>query len=140
MVRKEFVKKTGAAALLLSMGFFLESCSDDSGEMTPDNDNTISFDKSASPFDVLQSNDGWLLHPSENILLVNVGGVIRALTSVCTHSGCNDDWTYNSSSFTCNCHGSMFSNKGVVTSGPASSNLKEYKVEVEGNTVTISVS
>lgn len=144
MVRKEFVKKTGAAALLLSMGIFLESCSDDSEEMTPDNgdndNNIISFDKSSSPFDVLQSNDGWLLHPSENILLVNVGGVIRALTSVCTHSGCNDDWTYSGSSFTCNCHGSMFNNKGEVTSGPASSNLKEYKVEVDRDFVSINVS
>jgi Rieske Fe-S protein len=145
MKRKEFVKKTGAAALLLSMGILLESCNDDSSEMMPDNtdDNNvkiISFDKTASPFDVLQNNDGWLLHPSENILLVNVGGVIRALTSVCTHSGCNDDWTYNSQSFTCNCHGSIFSNKGEVTRGPATSNLKEYKVEVEGDTVNISVS
>lgn len=145
MKRKEFVKKTGAAALLLSMGIFLESCNDDSNEMMPDDtdgndDKIISFDKTTSPFDVLQNNDGWLLHPSENILLVNVGGVIRALTSVCTHSGCNDDWTYSSSSFTCNCHGSIFNNKGEVTRGPATSNLKEYKVEVDNDMVKISIS
>lgn len=148
MKRKEFVKKTGAAALLISMGLMLDSCTDDSEEMTPDDDNddgddddnTVTFNLAQDPFDVLQNDDGWLLHPSENILLVNVGGDIRAFTSVCTHSGCVDDWTYASSSFTCNCHGSMFNNKGEVTSGPAASNLKEYGVEVEGESVTITIS
>jgi len=146
MKRKEFVKKTGAAALLISMGVMLDSCTDDSEEMTPDddkdvdeNDETVTFDLNQDPFDVLQNNDGWLLHPSENILLVNVGGDIRAFTSVCTHSGCVDDWSYSSSSFICNCHGSMFNNQGQVTSGPAASNLKEYGVNVDGDSVTITV-
>ncbi len=145
MKRKEFVKKTGAAALLISMGIMLDSCTDNSEEVNPDDDNddsgdnTVAFDLKQDPFDVLQNDDGWLLHPSENILLVNVGGDIRAFTSVCTHSGCVDDWSYSSNSFICNCHGSMFNNQGEVTSGPAASNLKEYGVDVDGDSVTITV-
>lgn len=143
MNRLEFVRKSGAAALLISMGISLESCNDDSEDLMPTDDmddQAISFNLNADPFDALQNEDGWLLHPEENILLVNVAGTIRAFTSVCTHSGCNDDWTYGNSTFTCNCHGSMFNNKGEVTSGPAASNLKEYSVDVDGVNVTITVS
>ena len=147
MNRKEFVQKTGAAALLVSMGLFLDSCTDSSEEVNPDDDmngddkegNIISFDLNENPFDALKTDDAWLLHPSENILILNVGGDIRAFTSVCTHSGCVDDWSYGSSTFTCNCHGSQFDNQGKVTKGPASSDLKEYSVEVDGDTVNINV-
>jgi Rieske Fe-S protein len=146
MKRIDFVKKSGAAALLISFGISLNSCKDDSEEIVPDNqddnenENTISFDLSENPFDVLQTADGWLLHPSENILILNVAGELRAFTSVCTHSGCVDDWTYGSGQFTCNCHGSMFNDQGEVTRGPATGNLKEYTVNVDGNTVKISTS
>jgi len=143
MKRLEFVRKSGAAALLISMGLALESCNDDAEDLMPkndtDDDQIIIFDLNTSPFDVLKNEDGWLLHPKENILLVNVGGTIRAFTSVCTHSGCNDDWTYGNSTFTCNCHGSMFNNKGEVISGPASSNLKEYGVTVDKNLASITL-
>lgn len=146
MKRKEFVRKTGAAALLLSLGIMLEGCKDESEDINPDdgqdegNANTVSFDLNTNPFDALQTADGWLLHPSENILLLNVAGVIRAFTSVCTHSGCVDDWTYGSGQFTCNCHGSMFNDKGEVTRGPAATNLKEYAVKVDGNVVEVLIS
>ena len=140
MKRKEFVKKTGAAALLLSMGVLLESCSDDSEDMLPgDDDDVVSFDLNTSPFDVLQNNDGWLLHPQENILLVNVNNDIRAFTSVCTHTGCTDNWSYTNSNFVCGCHGSGFNNSGAVTSGPATSNLREFTVKVENDQVDIIV-
>ena len=144
MKRKEFVKKTGAAALLMSLGVFMNSCSDDSDDMVMDdpltNDdpsNLVSFRLNENPFDILLAEDSWLLHPKENILLVNVNGVIRAFTSVCTHSGCNDDWSYDNSQFRCNCHGSLFNNKGEVTQGPAIRNLKEFSVNIENGNVEI---
>ncbi len=147
MKREEFIRKSGAAALLISMGVLLDGCSDDSDDMKPDDDNdmeqddpkTVTFDLNTEPFDTLKIDDSWLLHPKENILLVNVNGSIRAFTSVCTHSGCSDQWSYTSPTFVCACHGSNFNNKGEVTKGPAASNLKEYPVEVDGSAVTISV-
>lgn len=146
MKRIEFVRKTGAAALLISMGISLESCNDDTDDMMPDDmpgdnddDDVVSFNLADSPYDVLKDADSWLLHPQENILLVNVDGSIRAFTSVCTHSGCNDDWEYGNSTFTCNCHGSKFNNKGEVTSGPATANLREFSVDVQNDAVTITV-
>lgn len=139
MNRKDFLQKTGATALLISMGVLLDGCSDDAEDLTPDDGKTVSFSLAGSPFDTLKTTDSWLLHPTENILLVNVNSIIRAFTSVCTHQGCVTDWTYNSPTFTCNCHGSKFNNKGEVTAGPAASNLKEYQVKVEGDDVTIAV-
>jgi cytochrome b6-f complex iron-sulfur subunit len=139
MNRKDFIQKTGAAAIMMSMGVLIDGCTNDTNEVTPDNGKTVTFNLANSPYDVLNTTDGWLLHPVENILLVNVNGVIRALTSVCTHAACVDDWTYSSPTFTCTCHGSTFNNKGEVTAGPAVSNLKEYAVKVDGATVTITV-
>jgi cytochrome b6-f complex iron-sulfur subunit len=121
------------------MGVLIESCTSDTNDVVPDNVKTVTFSLASSPYDVLDTVDSWLLHPAENILLVNVNGAIRAFTSVCTHQACVTDWTYNSPTFTCNCHGSKFNNKGEVTAGPAASDLKEYQVKVEGDDVTIAV-
>jgi Rieske Fe-S protein len=140
MNRKDFIQKTGAATLLVSMGVLIDSCTSDTNDVIPDNVKTVTFSLTNSPYDVLNTADSWLLHPTENILLVNVNGAIRAFTSVCTHASCVTDWTYSSPTFTCTCHGSKFNNKGEVTAGPAASNLKEYAVKVEGDVVSISVS
>ena len=145
MKRKEFVHKTGAAALLMSMGILLESCGDDSEDMVPDDDDmdqdddesTISFSLNDNTYSGLRNEDSWMLHPDENILIVNVAGTIRAFTSVCTHSGCVDDWSYSGSTFTCNCHGSMFDNAGKVTNGPATRDLQEFSVSTNNDTVEI---
>jgi cytochrome b6-f complex iron-sulfur subunit len=140
MNRKDFIHKTGAAAILVSMGVLIDGCTSDTNDVTPDNGKMVTFNLANSPYNVLNTVDSWLLHPTENILLVNVNGAIRAFTSVCTHASCVTDWTYSSPTFTCTCHGSKFNNKGVVTEGPAASNLKEYTVKVDGDIVSITVS
>lgn len=147
MKRIEFVKKTGAAALIISMGISLNSCDDESEDIMPDDDqednsnaSKLSFDLNDDPYDALKNTDSWLLLKDSNILIVNVDGNIRAFTSVCTHSGCNDSWSYSNSQFTCICHGSKFNNKGEVVQGPASSNLAEYSVSTDDNIVEITIS
>ncbi|MEM6299994.1 MAG: Rieske (2Fe-2S) protein, partial [Bacteroidota bacterium] len=136
MTRKDFLKNVGAAALLVSLGVSLESCSSaDDDEITPtptpdDDDDTedggdesgnegITFSLSESPFDTLQTFDAWLLHPDENILLANVNGTIRAFTSVCTHSGCSRSWQFDNARARCTCHNSIFDQDGSRVSGPA---------------------
>ena len=145
MKRKEFVHKTGAAALLMSMGAFLGSCSDDSDDMLPDDDmdddddTKITFDLNDNTYSGLKNEDSWMLHPQENVLIVNVDGNIRAFTSVCTHSGCVDDWAYAGSMFICNCHGSRFDNAGKVTNGPATRDLEEFSVSTNNDIVEITI-
>lgn len=138
MNRKHFIQQIGAAALLASLGVSLESCEKE--EVPPDNTSReITFDISTSPFTALANDDGWLIHPSEDILLVNVGGTIHALSAVCTHNGCNNSWSYSAPEFTCGCHGSRFNNNGGVTNGPAQSPLRKFAVSVQGTMVTVTV-
>ncbi len=137
--RKEFLQKAGAAALLTSMGISLISCGDDDDTSTPDvgGDTGITFDISSGVFQSLQAEDAWLLHPVENILIVNVAGSLRAFTSVCTHSACTRDWAFTGELARCTCHGSEFDNRGQVVTGPANRALAEFSVSQDGNIVTI---
>lgn len=142
MDRKDFLKGASAATVLAMFGLSLESCSGDDSP-TPNNNTggggslRVTFELTSAPYDELANNGGWLLHPSEDILMVNVGGTISAFSSRCTHTGCTRDWTFPNNNFRCNCHGSIFDTFGSVVSGPASSSLLGMNVTREGNTVTI---
>jgi thiosulfate dehydrogenase [quinone] large subunit len=143
MDRKDFLKNASAATALAFFGLSLESCSSDSEDTDPNPNpggggNEVSFNLTDSPFNALASDGGWLLHPDENILLVNVGGTISAFSSRCTHTGCTRDWSFPSSQFQCNCHGSRFDTSGNVTVGPASSPLLRKTVTRDGDKVTVS--
>ena len=60
-------------------------------------------------------------------------GGLYALSTICTHAGC--DISYNGSISTsglfCGCHGSQFSPNGDPISGPARSPLTHYAVAVD---------
>jgi cytochrome b6-f complex iron-sulfur subunit len=47
-----------------------------------------------------------------------------AISSVCTHLGCNVRWEESSEGFECPCHGSSFDKDGNNTGGPAPKPLK----------------
>lgn len=153
MNRKDFIKTASLATILTMTGLTLQSCSSDSEDTDPTNGNdddnnngntgggsasTISFSIEDSPFNALQQNQGWVLHPQNDILLVTVGSTISAFTSVCTHSGCSRDWDFNQV-FTCSCHGSQFDTNGSVVTGPATSALRKLTVARDGNTVTVTL-
>ncbi|MFT6941141.1 MAG: cytochrome b6-f complex iron-sulfur subunit [Cyclobacteriaceae bacterium] len=139
MKKRDFVKKVSAAALLTSIGVSLESCSPGS---IPEPDGTISTDPividiAQSPFLDLQNDQGWALDAENSLLLVNLGGVITALTSVCTHAGCNTQWQYGNQIFICMCHNSRFDTRGNVTAGPATAPLLKFGVTQSGTILTI---
>lgn len=148
MERKQFVQNLGAVALLASLGISLESCSDDESP-SPNGQNSgsnsgansgssaISVDISSGVFAPLQNEDSWVLHPSQNILLVNVEGVISAFSSVCPHSACARDWEKSGENLRCTCHGSEFGFDGSLVKGPAGRGLTRLSVNTDGNTVTI---
>lgn len=58
-------------------------------------------------------------------------GVTHAYTAVCPHLGCIVQWNEDEKSFDCPCHGSRFTNEGVVINGPASTNLKKFDIKEE---------
>ena len=135
MKRKEFLKQAGALVTITVMGG-LSSCSDDLPE--PGLDMEVTIDLNQVPFDILTTEGNWVLHPDENIILVNWQGEIRAFTSVCTHSQCSRAWVFGGAEATCTCHGSKFDWKGSVIQGPAKSDLVNFNIAADGNLLTIS--
>lgn len=138
MDRKTFLKKAGAITALTSLGLTIESCEEDEGQdLYPRLPEPLVIDMSVSPFDEIFTRN-WLLHPDQNVLIVNWAGEIRAFTSVCTHEQCARDWVFGRGVFTCTCHTSQFDYTGAVVSGPAVRNLAEYSVVREEDILTIS--
>jgi cytochrome b6-f complex iron-sulfur subunit len=59
-----------------------------------------------------------------------------ALTAICTHEGCTITG-YESSTYTCPCHGSQFSTSGGVLRGPAGRSLQSFGTTFANPTLTI---
>jgi glycine/D-amino acid oxidase-like deaminating enzyme/nitrite reductase/ring-hydroxylating ferredoxin subunit len=54
---------------------------------------------------------------------------LRAFSAVCPHLGCIVQWNADEKSFDCPCHGSRFSSDGVVTNGPAKTDLSKLHIK-----------
>ncbi|NBC05027.1 MAG: Rieske 2Fe-2S domain-containing protein [Bacteroidetes bacterium] len=157
--RKRFLKTAGSTALFAFMGIGFYGCgsptsTDDdniinetppgddgdnnSGVTITNNGNTVEIDLTKGDVAALTSSGGWLLINAASVLIVNIDdSVFRAFTSVCTHQGCSDDWSFSDNLFICNCHDSRFNTNGEVVRGPANSDLDEFDVDVEGDIITV---
>ncbi len=149
--RREFIERAGLTAVMTAFGLtFFTACSDseDANPNTPPpssgsptgngiaiSGNTIRIDLAVQTG--LVATGGWLLVIDAQTLVVNVGGSYRAMTSVCTHSACDRNWTFSSNRFTCTCHGSQFDTSGNVLTGPATQPLQSFTAAVSGNVLTI---
>lgn len=51
------------------------------------------------------------------------------VSAECTHLGCTIKWNRDENSWDCPCHGSRFTQTGIVINGPANSNLNHYKIK-----------
>jgi len=142
--RREFLKKAGGFAIMGLFGTsFFTSCSDDTedpinvdsnSEGINVNGDIITIDLSI--IEELNSSGGWLLITEAQTLVVNDGS-IKALTSVCTHSNCDRNWSLSNGNFRCSCHGSIFSTDGEVITGPATRPLTQFDVSIDGDILTI---
>ncbi len=149
--RRQFIEKAGLATVMSTFGIsFFTSCvsSEDPDDPTPTtppttttpNGITISGNTVQVNLTIqnkLAASGGWLLITSAKTLVANLNGTYVALTSVCTHSGCFDSWSFTNSRFTCTCHNSIFDTAGKVVQGPAGQPLDVYSTSVSGTTLTI---
>jgi len=145
--RRKFLETAGMSVVLSTLGAaFLTSCSstDDADPtvppVNPGNGITISGNTTTIDLNIqqtLKTPGNWLLITNNRTLVANISGSFVALTSVCTHSGCFDSWTFGSNRFTCTCHGSVFDGSGRVLTGPASSPLQEFTTQVTGTNLVI---
>jgi len=137
MDRKLFIQHLGATALLASLGVTLESCEEEEKVEPVDPDSLVMIDLSRDEFSNLNEEEGWVLHPDEDILLINVGGVISAFSSACPHASCTRDWNFIDAKFQCKCHGSEFETDGSLVKGPATEGLQRLTVTPNGDTLTV---
>ncbi|PZV83155.1 Rieske-like 2Fe-2S protein [Algoriphagus aquaeductus] len=149
--RRKFIEKAGLATIMSTFGVaFFTSCSstEDADPNNPNNPpsgdqpNGITISGTTVRIDLsvqtrLAASGGWLLIQNARTLVANVNGSYVAMTSVCTHSGCFDSWTFANNRFTCTCHGSVFDPSGRVLQGPAASPLQQYTTQLSGTTLTI---
>lgn len=118
MNRREFVSAGAAALGLVVIGV-------DPAAAAPGMGGTIDVGTLADyPSDAI--SDKFL--KQHKILVARSGDQIFAMTSKCTHKGC--DLNLKDSAIKCKCHGSAFSNYGTPTAGPAKVALSRYAIKL----------
>ena len=138
MNRRELIRSIAAGtATVFIVPSFLSSCQEDQPE--PDNpDNELTIDLTVPNNSSLSSEGGSKVF--DDVIVINTGEGFIALSSVCTHQGCQVTYNHGTENLPCPCHGSVFSTTGAVLNGPASSPLKKFDVMQEGDILTVDLS
>lgn len=144
MTRRDLINRiTIGGITFLVMPSVITSCSkpaDDNQGTTPGGTappaGKITIDLTDVKYSSLNTTGGFAV--VQNVIVANLGnGAWAALSSVCTHQGCEISYNPSVNNFPCPCHGSIFSTTGAVVNGPASTALKSYTVTKSGNILTI---
>ncbi|MFV5701852.1 ubiquinol-cytochrome c reductase iron-sulfur subunit [Flavobacterium sp. XS2P12] len=139
MNRKEFFARAGfgAAAVLLPAciaGLSSSCSSDDSLSPTPA-PTGVDFNVDVSS-GTLATNGGFMV-TNGIVIAKTLAGSFIAVSAACTHEGTNVNYNSSGNNFICPNHNSEFTSVGVVTKGPATSNLKQYNTSLSGNTLRV---
>ncbi len=68
------------------------------------------------------------------------GGDVAAVTTKCTHKGCDVGYSEEKNRIVCPCHGSEYDTKGSNLEGPAKRPLRAYAVRIDRSSVVVRVS
>ena len=71
------------------------------------------------PYENVQNEQGEVLTDKHIALYRDGQGQLHAITSICTHRGCDVHWNNADRVWDCPCHGSRFAPNGEVIRGPA---------------------
>jgi cytochrome b6-f complex iron-sulfur subunit len=138
MDRKDFLSQVGvgAAAFLapICLGG-IAGCGKSSKDSTPSAPSNVDFTLDVSS-GALASNGGYLV--SQGILVARTNsGTFLAVSAACTHEGTSVTYNAANNNFVCPNHGAKFSSSGMVTLGPATTNLKSYNTSLTNSTLRI---
>lgn len=146
MERKEFIKTCGLVCLSgTALAVFLESCGTAAyfAQSSMVN-NQIAIKKAEFSYlkkeKPVQRKFVMIKHPSHELpicIYKHSEDEYTALYTECTHKGC--EVKPNDNFIVCPCHGSEYTNKGVVQNPPAERNLKQFKVTSDSENIYIHV-
>lgn len=139
--RRDFLKKSAKS---IAIGAFALSSFDVLKLIASTDDNGIAEGKAdkiinLGDYPALAKTGGYAMITEKVIVIRKSSTKFIAINIVCTHKKCDVD--YNGDGFECPCHGSTFNGNGKVIEGPATKNLKSYKVTYDSsdNTLTINM-
>jgi cytochrome b6-f complex iron-sulfur subunit len=142
MERKEFLSKLGIGFAAVCVGCGVAACgSSKSNDPKPDDNNndgelfTVNLGSELTAVGQSKVSNGVI------VVRTAAGNSASSFTAVqvaCTHQGTAINYNNAQGRFICPNHGSQFSTTGAVLVGPATAALKEYKVAVNGSTLTVS--
>ena len=96
----------------------------------------FTLDLSSSANAALLTNGGYLVSNGLIVAKTNAGAYI-AVQQSCTHESYPLVYQGGNQRFYCNNHGATFTEKGVVTSGPASRSLVTYNTALIGTSLRV---
>lgn len=142
MTRKEFLRgvlSAGAAAAFLPFSVLLEGCAVSSQTLRVSaKENRVrlalsELPKLSEPGGFVKVYPFGFAHPI--VLFQDTSGELFAISTTCTHAGCEVRKT--KSKFECPCHGSQYDLSGKVIRGPAPAALTRFPVKRDGDFVEI---
>ena len=77
------------------------------------------------------------LPDGSNVYVTKSGDGYTALSSKCTHKGCEVLWVPGRKVFTCPCHGGQFDSTGKNIAGPPQTPLPKLTTHVDGDSVYV---
>lgn len=146
MERKEFIKTCGLACLGgTAISVFLESCSSAAYfAQSSISSNQIMIKKSEFTFIKKEKAEQRKFVMVKNSKLELPICIYKhneeeysALYTECTHKGC--EVKPNDNFMVCPCHGSEYTNKGVVQNPPAERNLRQFKITTDNENIYVHV-
>lgn len=72
-----------------------------------------------------------------SVILANTHDGIKAISTTCTHLGCQVRWESAKNLFVCPCHNAYFATDGTVVSGPAPRPLERFDVILDNDNIFV---
>jgi Rieske Fe-S protein len=128
--RREFLKTSGAiVALAMTGGAVLSSAAQAQrfGPFQASNQGTLDL----GPVSGFKLNTLTDKVSTAGLLISSTSDGLIALSSRCTHNGCDVQWQTDAKTFVCPCHRAEFSNTGDALRRPAREPLPRYPLTVK---------
>jgi Rieske Fe-S protein len=138
MKRDEFLSTFGLGLAAVCAGNCLAACGKKDSSLVPVPPSNVNFTINLNS--QITSVGESVINNGVIVVRVATGNTPASFTAVqlaCTHEGTSIEYNVNQGKFICPNHGSNFTNAGVVSLGPATSNLRKYTVAVSGTSLTV---